>query len=86
MEDDERHVLCTLHELIDLHQEAIGRRVVRALDVSAAPVVVPDIDDAVVLPGDLVALDDLCEFLRECASRTERAGESALRLGEERLI
>ena len=86
VEDDKRDVLGLGDESVDVGEEAVRGLIVRALDVPAVPVVVSHVHDAVVLPGDLVALDDLCEFLRECASRTERAGESALRLGEERLI
>ena len=63
MEDDERDVLGLLHERIDPGEEAVRWLVTCALDVPAFPVVVPDVDHDVVLHGDLVALDDLCDLL-----------------------
>ena len=63
VEDDGGDGLCLLDEVVDLHVELAGGGVVCALDVAAVPVVVAHVDDAVVLHGDLVALDDRRELL-----------------------
>ena len=58
MEDNHRDMLGILHELVYLQEEAMRRRVVRPLDIATMPVIIANIDDTVVLPGNLVALDD----------------------------
>ena len=58
VEDDHRDILCLLHKVVNVDVELAGGCVLSALDVSAGPVVVTDVDDAVVLARDFVALDD----------------------------
>ena len=51
-------VLRFLDQVVHVDVELARGGVVRALDVSARPVVVAHVDDAVVLARDFVALDD----------------------------
>jgi hypothetical protein len=58
------HILGALHKLIDLEQKVMGWRIVRSFDIPPAPIIVPNVYDTIVLPGDLVAFDDFCKLLR----------------------
>ena len=70
VEDDGGDGFGLLDEVVDLDVELAGGRIVRAFDVAAVPVVVAHVDDAIVLHGDLVALDDRSELLRACKNAT----------------
>ena len=72
VEDDEGDVLRLLNETVELDVELARGGVVRALDVSARPVVVAHVDDAVVLHGDLLAFDDSCELLQHGRARERK--------------
>lgn len=63
MENHSWDMFGLLDEVVHAEVELAGGGVMGALDVPADPVVITDIDHAVVLHGDLLAFDDRCELL-----------------------
>lgn len=63
MENDERDIFRFLYKFVYGDMESLGGQIVGSLDVAAAVVIVPDIDDEVVFAGLFVALYYLRQFL-----------------------
>lgn len=63
VEDDGRDILCLRDKLVHLAQEAMRWRISGALDVSAVPIVISDVDNVVVSADYLVALHQGSKFL-----------------------
>lgn len=63
MEDDERDIFRFLYKFVYGDMESLGGQVVGSLDVAAAVVIVPDVDDEVVFARLFVALYYLRQFL-----------------------
>lgn len=87
MEDNQRYILGLLHELIDIHQE-LGRGLVDAADdMASCTIIVPDIDDDIILPRDeCVVFHHTCEFLCEIRVEYERLDGGDTIRGESELV
>ena len=73
MEDHERDVLRLLDQLIDTDEEPARWSVCRALDITALPIIVSHVNDAVVLVNDLVAFYYGGQILRARAGRSDES-------------
>ena len=81
MEDYSRNVFCLLDEVVYAEVELARGGIVGALDVPASPVIITDIDHAVVPHGNLLAFHDLCELLPgEVVREQQSEGEKMARL------
>lgn len=68
MKDDQRYVFGFLDQLVYSDQKAIRRGVHSTLDVSARPVIVSHINDAVVFIGHFLAFDYRSKILAQGVS------------------
>ena len=81
MEDYSRIVFRLLDEVVYAEVELARGGIGGALDVPASPVIITDIDHAVVPHGNLLAFHDLCELLPGGVVREQQSeGEKMARL------
>lgn len=63
MKDDHGYVLRFLHQLIHLGQEVVRRRIMSSLDIPPIEIIVPDVDDEVILQRNFITFHDNSQFL-----------------------